>query len=152
VVETTVSTTSQVGARSERAIANALLDCGFAVFLPFFGGHERTDLVYLDRSGLARRVQCKTGRFTDGFVSFWTCSNTGGRRETYVGQVDDFGVYSSELEAVFLVPAADLPSRQARLRLSATKSSQAIGIRWAEPYRITPPRTDPSDAGTATDE
>ncbi len=144
----TPSTTSEIGARTERAVANALHDCGFAVFIPFFGGHERTDLVYLDRSGVARRVQCKTGRFTDGFVSFWTCSNTGGRRETYVGQVDDFGVYSPELEAVFLVPAGDLPTRQARLRLDATRSSQAIGIRWAEPYRITRLRSDLSGEGT----
>src|SRR5205085_9060361 len=131
VDDATRSTPSEVGARTERAVANALHESGFAVFIPFFGGHERADLVYVDGSGVARRVQCKTGRLTDGFVSFWTCSNTGGRRQTYVGQVDDFGVYAPALAAVSLVPAADLPTRQARLRVAATKSSQASGIRWA---------------------
>jgi hypothetical protein len=44
---------------------------------------------------------------------------------------------------VFLIPAHDLPTRQARLRVDATKSSQSIGIRWAEHYRLERGRGDP---------
>ncbi len=130
---------SQVGAIAGFAVANALNRAGLVVFTPFFGGHSRVDLVYLNDVGVARRVQCKTARLADGYVSFYTCSNTGGVRRTYRDEVDEFGVYCVGNERVYIVPIEDVPTRAARLRVEPTRSNQSRGIRWAEPYLGGPP-------------
>jgi hypothetical protein len=132
-------TPSEVGAITELAVANALTKAGYAVFVPFFNSHSRIDLMYADARGEPRRVQCKTGKVIENTVSFWTCSNTGGVRKAYTDDVDEFAVYCAETGFVYLVPISDVPTRQARLRLEPTRSNQALGIRWAEQYRLGPP-------------
>jgi hypothetical protein len=141
---------SQVGALSELAVATALWRAGFDVFTPFFCAHSRIDLLYLNAKGVVRRVQCKTAKLERGFVSFWTCSNTGGERKTYAGEVDEFGVYCRENDTVYLVPISEVPSRSARLRIEPPRSNQSVGVRWAEPYRLGSPAT-PAAASSADD-
>jgi hypothetical protein len=82
------------------------------------------------------RVQCKTSRVVGDVVMFSTCSSTNHVRKDYRGQVDFFGVYSPNLDQVFLVPIEDVPSRECSLRLSPTRNKQAKGIRWAGDYRL----------------
>jgi hypothetical protein len=132
-------TPSEVGALTELAVANALTRAGFTVFVPFFNAHSRIDLVYVDGPNRPQRIQCKTGTLVENTVSFWTCSNTGGVRETYVDDVDAFGVYCSATRLVYVVPVGDAPSRQARLRLEPPRNNQRRHIRWADQYVIGPP-------------
>jgi hypothetical protein len=56
-----------VGDRSQLAITLALIDRGFAVFLPV-GENTRCDLVIDDGVQLGR-VQCKTGRLREGLFA-----------------------------------------------------------------------------------
>ena len=128
-------TPSEVGARAELAVASALARAGKDVYLPFFCAHGRVDLVFLDATGLYR-VQCKTSRIVGEVIVFSTCSNTNDVRQDYRGDVDLFGVYSPELDRVFLVPVADAPSRACSPRLSSTRNGQAKGIRWADDYLL----------------
>jgi PD-(D/E)XK endonuclease len=133
------ATPSSIGARAEAAVASALVRAGKAVFLPAFAAHDRIDLVYLD--GVAAiRVQCKTSRLVGDVLVFCTCSNTANVPRTYDGEIDAFGVYSPDTGLVYLVPAAqNLPRRTCSLRLTATRNSQAAGVRWAEDFVLGPP-------------
>lgn len=119
-------------------MASALVRAGLTVYLPAFGGHARVDLVY-DDGGRLVRVQCKSGRVANGALTFRTCSNTANRPQTYDGEIDEFGVYAPTLDRVYLVPAGDLPTRRAYLRLTAAKNGQQEGVRWASDYVLGPP-------------
>jgi hypothetical protein len=130
---------SEIGAQAELAVATALARSGRPVFVPFFNGHGRIDLVFEDETGRLNRVQCKTSRLNDGCIGFRTCSNTGNVPKEYAGEIDVFGVYSPELDAVFIVPIDDVPTRFCFLRVAPPANNQQRGIRWAAPYRLAPP-------------
>lgn len=108
------------------------------VFLPVCGAHSRIDVV-VERAGEILRIQVKTSIVKDGVVSFRTCSNTANRPLDYRGQIDAFGVYSPELDLVYLVPVDLAPLRACHLRLDATRNNQSSKIRWAADYLIGPP-------------
>ncbi len=129
------STPSEIGARAEAAIARALIMDGKQVYIPLFSAHARADLVFEDVSGL-HRVQCKTSRVIGDVVWFRVCSNTNNEPKDYRGQIDFFGVFSPELDEVYLVPVADVPLRAAHLRVAPPRNGQRKGIRWAADYRI----------------
>ena len=129
------SSPSVIGARAELAVAAALSEAGMAVYLPFFNAHSRVDLVYQDGAGL-HRLQCKTSRIVKGVLCFSTCSNSKGERKDYQGDIDTFGVYSPDLEQVFLVPVDGLPRRSCSLRLSASANGQQKGLGWAKDYLL----------------
>ena len=123
--------TSEVGALAELAVANALTTAGLDVYVPFFNAHSRVDLIYVNRLGEVRRVQCKSA-FKDGdVVKFSTCSHTGGVSRSYNGDVDEFGVFCPELNVVYVVPVVEAPERLAHLRVTPTSNNQSRGIRWA---------------------
>ncbi|MDQ6910528.1 MAG: group I intron-associated PD-(D/E)XK endonuclease, partial [Actinomycetota bacterium] len=65
---------------------------------------------------------------------FKTCSNTRNLPKNYHGEVDFFGVYSPELDAVYLVPIDQVPERMGSLRLHPARNGQAKGLRWASDY------------------
>ena len=129
---------SQIGARAEVEIAAALMRVGKQVYLPLGTSHGRVDLIFADVSGL-HRVQCKTSRLIGDVISFSTCSNTGGLRKDYQGEVDYLGVYSPDLDQVFLVPIDALPHRGCHLRLGPARNSQQKRLRWAGDYLISRP-------------
>jgi hypothetical protein len=52
----------------------------------------------------------------------------------YRDDVDYFGVYCPDTDAVYLVPITDVPDRGACLRVKPTKNNQAKGVRWAKDY------------------
>jgi hypothetical protein len=128
---------SIVGARAEREVAYALERSGWAVYLPVFASHGRIDLI-VARGPDILRVQCKTSRLRNGVVLFRTCSNTGNKPKSYRGEIDVFGVYSPELDRVFLVPIDDACERLCSLRLTPAANNQARGVRFARDYELTP--------------
>ena len=128
-------TPSEVGARAELAVAAALIAKGKQVYLPFFASHARIDLLFEDQSGFFR-VQCKTARVHGDVLTFRTCSNTKNVPRDYVGEVDVFGVYSPDLNQVFLVPITDVPARLCSLRLGPAANGQLKGVHWARDYLL----------------
>jgi hypothetical protein len=111
------------------------------------GENTRVDFVVADGPALLR-IQVKTGRLRDGVIVFNTCSftyhhpgNRGGKpyRQDYRGHVDLFAVWCPGTRAVYLVPADDVPTNGARLRLQPTRNNQSAGVRWAADYQLHPP-------------
>ena len=133
-----VETPSVIGARAELAVATALWKAGMDVYTPFFAPHLRVDLMAITASA-PLRVQCKTSRVIAGVVYFRTCSLTRNVHVDYRGQIDAFGVYSPELDLVYLVPVDEASVRGCSLRLEPTRNNQQAGIRWAADYLIGPP-------------
>ena len=133
-----IRTPSEVGGRAELAIAAGLRLAGKRVYLPFFAADSRVDLVYEDGDGF-HRAQCKTSRLIGDVIEFCTCSNTNHVRKDYRSDVDVFGVYSPDLDEVFMVPVADVPARACRLRLRPTRNGQSKGVRWARDYALEAP-------------
>ena len=130
-----------VGDRSQLAITLALIDAGFAVFLPF-GENTRCDLI-IDDGIQTGRVQCKTGRLREGAVRFSACSNYAHHtnpkavQRDYLGEVDYFGVYCPQTEGVYLVPIAEVQVRRVgALRVDPPLNGQRQGIRRASDYEI----------------
>ena len=70
---------------------------------------------------------------------FRTCSNTNQAPKDYRGEVDLFGVYSPELDQVFLVPVDEVPTRYGSLRMDPPRNGQVKGVRWAADYQLTVP-------------
>jgi hypothetical protein len=140
-----------IGDRSTLAIMLALQDAGYAILVPF-GENTRYDLVIDDGERLAR-VQCKTGRLSNGAVRFPMCStyahhpNPRTPNRHYLGQVDYFAVYCLQAAAVYLIPISDIPlRRQAALRIEPPRNNQKLHIRYAEPYLVRSVRLAPSRA------
>lgn len=128
-------TPSEIGARTEAAVARALTFEGWDVCLPVFCAHSRVDLVAL-RGNETLRVQCKTAMLLKNVLYFRTCSNTKNIRRPYHGEVDVFGVYSPDMDKVYLVPLDGLGDAGCYLRLRPTANNQAKGIRYAADYEI----------------
>jgi hypothetical protein len=131
-------TPSEIGARAEAAVATALITAGKEVYVPLFAAHSRVDLVFVDGNGF-HRVQCKSSRIVNMVLMFRTCSNTNRTHKDYRGQIDFFGVYSPQLDRVFLVPVDDVPIRDGFLRLEPARNGQQKGVRWARDYILGPP-------------
>ena len=132
---------SEIGATAEREVAYFLERAGWSVYLPMFAAHSRVDLMAVDPTGRAVRVQVKTSRLLRGgtVLMFRTCSNTNNSPASYDGQIDAFGIWSPELEKAYLVPIEHAPTRGAHLRLMPPANNQRAGIRYAADYEIRPP-------------
>jgi len=115
----------------------ALARAGWHVYQPFFVPHSRVDLVVSGDRGL-RRVQCKTSRIRGDVLVFATCSNTGKRKKDYRGEIDVFGVYSPELDTVYLVPVEHTALRDCHLRLAPARNGQTRRVRFAADYLVRP--------------
>ena len=105
-------------------ILAALLRAGKVVLQPF-GDNQRYDLVIDAGDGKFLRVQCKTARILrEGILHFDTCSSQAHRgrgKQSYYGQADLFGVYSPDLDKVYLVPVDVCGKAAAQLRLAPRK-------------------------------
>ncbi len=104
----------------------------------------RYDLV-VDRKGRFYRVQCKTGQYYKGAISFRPQSLRAAKLETnwqrivyrYEDQIELFGVYCPDNDKVYLIPIADASSHgTCFLRLDPPKNNQRKGIRWAADYEV----------------
>ena len=126
--------TKAIGEKTEAIILAALIKNNKVVLLPF-GDNQRYDLVIHDKSFI--RVQCKTGKLKKGAVRFRLCSTYGHRGrgpKDYKKDVDVFGVYCPHNDSVYIVPVADVGTREAALRLDKPKNAQVKKIRWAKDY------------------
>jgi hypothetical protein len=130
-----------VGDQSTLAVMLALHRAGYGVFLPF-GENTRSDLVIDDGISLLR-VQCKTGRLSEGAVRFSTCSSYAHHsrpralRRDYLGEIDCFAVYCPETGGTYLVPIKDLPVKvEGALRVEHARNGQQRGVRLGDPYEI----------------
>jgi hypothetical protein len=94
----------------------------------------------VDQDGELRRVQCKTGRLVRGAVVFATTRYTGRKHRTYQEhEIDYFGVYCPDTDAVYLVPIEEVgPHTSAYLRVEPARNNQTKGVRWAVDYEVTP--------------
>jgi hypothetical protein len=135
---TYVRDTSAIGNRTLGVVLSMLLQAGFRPLLPFGDGHPY-DLA-VDQDGELRRVQCKTGRLVRGAVVFATTRYTGGKHRTYQEhEIDYFGVYCPDTDAVYLVPIGDVgPHTSAYLRVEPARNNQTKGVRWAVDYEVMP--------------
>jgi hypothetical protein len=126
---------SRKGERSEAPILHALIASRRVVLMPW-GTSQRYDFAIDDGDGRITRVQCNTGVYRDGAVFFRSADRRRPMGDPYLGQIDAFAVYSSQLHAAYLVPIADIPVRQlAALRIEPPANGQIGGIRWAKPYQ-----------------
>jgi len=127
-----------VGDITQSQVLAALLRRGKKVLMPF-GDNSRYDLV-VEEDGTFTRIQCKTGKIDRGAIVFAVASSQyhrGGKRQSYQGQVDAFGVFCPDNQRTYIIPIRDLPLvREAKLRLASPKNSQVKGIRWAAQYEI----------------
>jgi PD-(D/E)XK endonuclease len=129
-----------VGDKTTLAVMLALRMAGLTVLVPF-GENTRYDLVF-DDGGRFARVQCKTGRFRAGAVVFKTASSYAHHRSArvtrrgYHGECDYFGVYCPETGGVYLIPIADVPRTDGRLRVDPAINGQQKGIHPAEDYEF----------------
>jgi hypothetical protein len=118
----------------------ALRDAGYAISLPF-GENTRYDLIVDDGHRLLK-VQCKTGRLSNGGVVFRPSSSyahhsSARPRRNYQGEIDYFGVYCPEAGAVCFVPIADVATTwMAHLRLESARNVHKRGIRPAKDYEV----------------
>jgi hypothetical protein len=128
------------GAIAETAVALAALRAGFDVYRPIAEG-GRFDLV-LSRGQEVLRVQCKSGRLSDGTVIARVESvrrSSGGvlRRPYTAQEVDAVAIHCHDLDEAYLLPIAILAGRsEVRLRLTPPKNNQAKRVRWAAQYRL----------------
>ena len=128
--------TKSVGEKTEGIVLGHLLRLGMSVSLPF-GNNQRYDLI-VDDGGRLLKVQCKTGQFKNGCVTFWACSTNGftGEKKGYKGQIDLFFVYCPELDKIYRVPVADIGETQVALRVDPPRIAQKRRIRWAKDYVV----------------
>jgi hypothetical protein len=117
------------------AVASALHRAGWEVFVPLFAAHSRIDLIAC-RDGVPSRIQVKSARRLGDTICFRTHSNTANRPAGYRGEIDAFGVYSPDLDTVYVVPIDEVADRGCTLRLEPTRNGQRAGIRMAEDYLL----------------
>jgi len=139
-----------IGDVTRSQVLAALLRQGKRVLIPF-GDNARYDLA-VEEAGVFTRVQCKTGRVSRGAVVFPVASSQyhrGGKRRSYQGQIDAFGVFCPDNGKTYIIPIADLPLvREAKLRLTSPGNAQIKGIRWAARYEVRSPIAQPVERRT----
>ena len=127
-----------VGQRTEAIVLAELVKRGHRVLLPF-GVNHRYDLV-LDLGEKFVRVQCKTGRIADGYVTF-SCQSVRSNTKValcrdYRGDADLFIAYCPDNDRVYAVPVDEAGRTRIHLRLDPPANNQKIGVRWATDYEL----------------
>ena len=134
--------TTRKGEITESIVLAKLVELGYQCLIPW--GHDSRYDIAIDDDGKLIRIQCKTARYLEerGCIEFNTCityARVGGKphiRKGYKGEIDYFGVYSSDVRKVYLVPIEDAPEGAMVLRLQPTKNNQEKGVKWAKDYEI----------------
>lgn len=132
---------ARIGLAAHTAVLHKLVSTGLEVLQPL-GDHLRYDLAYYSeqRAELVR-IQCKAGHFKPdiGCVFFKNFNRSGGRgrRRSYIGDAEYFGVYCAELNTVYIVPVNIVPyASEIGLRVQPTKNNQEKKVIWAKDYEI----------------
>lgn len=131
--------TKQKGDITETQVLADLVKRGLKVLTPY-GENHRYDFV-VDFNGKFVKIQCKTGRWSRGGISFSTCSVVSNfskdsvRRAYTADEVDLFAVYYEGV--VYYIPQSNCGSSEFRLRLTAPKNSWQR-YNKAEDFKIWP--------------
>jgi hypothetical protein len=144
--------TKSKGDVSEVTVLAVLVKLGYHVSIPY-GENHRYDLV-IEKDGLFRRVQVKTGRLRNGtviFNSYSSHAHRGGKQRGYIGEAEFFGIYCSDTERVFMVPVRDVKQSAGVLRWEPARNGQSKKIRWAHPYSVSTHLPIPSLGHLAAD-
>lgn len=101
--------------------------------------NEPYDLVVESNSFI--RVQVKTGRVREGCILFHsksTHTNSNGTvRDSYVGDVDLFAVYTPEIDMIHLIRMDEIGDSKMRLRVRPPKKAVSMNrINWAKEYEF----------------
>jgi hypothetical protein len=131
----------EIGDRTTLMVMVALKEQGLDVYLPF-GENTRCDVI-TDNGAKLSRIQCKTGRLRNGVIAFRPCSTYGHHanpkvfRRSYIGEIDEFGVFCPETGGIYLIPIEDVSATsQALLRVEPVRNGQMKRVRYAAPYEI----------------
>jgi PD-(D/E)XK endonuclease len=123
------------GNAAEAAVLNAMVRADFHVFTPFGEGAPYDLLV--DTNSELIRVQVKCARLKGECLLFNSCSTDHGQgRLSYDGRADVFGIYSPQIDRVYVIPVQDCPRFQTSLRLVPTRNSQSKGVRYAGDHAV----------------
>lgn len=139
------------GLKAHTAVLHALIARDEEVVIPW-ADYLRYDLAFVryedgntnGNEPRLYRVQCKLAWLSKDssciiFNAFNTIPGESGRRakvKGYRGEVEYFGVYSSDTAKCYLVPVDAVPIASARLRLTKSRNNQEKGIRWAKEFEI----------------
>lgn len=130
--------TKRVGDLSELRLMHDLVRAGYLVSIPF-GENHRYDLV-IEKDGVFKSVQVKTGRMRKGVVLFNCYSSHthrgGSACRLYINEIDFFGVYCPELDCSYLIPLGDVAVQKGSLRVEDALNGQKRKLRWAERYLL----------------
>ena len=132
---------ARIGLAAYTAVLHKLVSRDLEVLQPL-GDHLRYDLAYyLEETTELVHIQCKAGRYEadKGCIVFKNFNRSGGRgkRRSYVGDAEYFGVYCAELDTVYLVPINIVPyAGEVHLRIQPTKNNQEKKVIWAKDYEI----------------
>lgn len=129
--------TKDIGDLSESAVVKELKSMGYTVLTPF-GDNASYDVVY-DNGKELKKVQVKHGRVDDRAVkaTLEKCRHNGKsmRHEKYEeGDLDEYMIYCSEKDIVYVVPFEDAPETEICLRFESETDHPSI--RWAIDYEI----------------
>ncbi|MBO0794787.1 MAG: hypothetical protein J2P36_28080 [Ktedonobacteraceae bacterium] len=143
--------TQQRGLEAETAILNRLVQLGYEVLHPWNRslGYDLAYLVekeerhfgfFVFKTIEVVRIQCKLARISrDGtFLLFntSTAAEWGRKSHHYRGKAEQFGVYSSDTEKVYLVPVDHVGTTKAVLRLTLPKNKNQWGYKIAKDYEL----------------
>lgn len=129
--------TKVVGNKTEARILSSLLEVYPTVLLPF-GDNEKYDFVFEDFDKSFKRVQCKTGRYRNGSITFngYSTTRINGKHTTTLYQEGDFefyGVACSEFPETWLVPISEAGSTGS-LRIDQYPGNRSYSCKWAKDY------------------
>jgi len=135
--------TATKGQITESMVLARLVQLGYKCLIPW--GHDHRYDIAMDDDRKLVRIQCKTARYLEeqGCLEFNTAityARVGGKphiRKGYKGEAEYFGVYSPDIDKVYLVSVDEVPTgSKARLRLHTTRNNQQKGVKWAQNYEI----------------
>lgn len=129
---------TQIGDISEAIVRARFIEKGYVVLLPLNSG-LRYDIA-VERDGIFKRVQIKTGRLLDRGVILFNSSSldpkTRNSQLDYYDDIDWFAVYCPQNRKVYVMDVNEAPPNNCYLRVEPTKNRQRHGIRWAKDYEF----------------
>jgi hypothetical protein len=142
-----------IGRISETAVIKRLLELEYEVLLPY-SSTTVYDLAYFSPPrkklfggmtcpGMIMLVQIKTAQIIENgkYLTFLTSRNTRtngkrNKRRSYVGEVDEFMVYSPDTEKVYVVAAHEAPATRMILCLGSGSRGPYKGTPLAKDYEL----------------
>ena len=128
----------QVGTLGETAVCKELVKLGYDVFAGL-GSHSKVDLIVLDESYKAFKIQVKAIKSKNECVAVYsvkTCLNPRYNSTYSTTQVDVFAVYVVDRDLVFYLTAKELlkNGKVSKFRLSEARNGQHKNVRYVKDY------------------